>query len=59
VQKSGTYWFRLGDATAKAVTFLFPVNPNNSVYNTPYGYPVKDPTFSVDLTCDKSVTKSQ
>ena len=57
--KSATYWFRTGDATAKAVTLLFPVDANNSVYNTPYGYPVKNPAFSVDLSCDKSATKSQ
>lgn len=55
-QMSGTYWYRVGDTIAKATTLLFPVSPNNSVYNTPFGYPVKNPSFSVDLTCDKSKT---
>jgi len=57
-QKSGIYWYRIGDATAKGTTFLFPVDPNNSVYHTPFGYPVKNPAFSVDLTCDKSASPS-
>jgi hypothetical protein len=51
---SGTYWYLSNDLTAKATTFWFPVDPNNSVYNTPYGYRVKNPSFSVDLTCNKA-----
>jgi hypothetical protein len=51
---SGTYWYLSNDLTAKATTLWFPVDPNNSVYNTPYGYPVKNPSFSVDLTCNKA-----
>jgi hypothetical protein len=51
---SGTYWYASSDLTAKATTFFFPVNPNNSVYNTPLGYPVKNPAFRVDLTCNKA-----
>lgn len=53
-KKSGTYWYIPDDPATKAATFLFPVSANNSVYNTPYGYPVKNPAFSVDLTCTKS-----
>lgn len=55
-QRSGTFWYRIGDATSAGVTFLFPVDPNNSVYHTPFGYPVKNPTFSVDLNCDRSAS---
>lgn len=53
-KKSGTYWYIPDDPATKAATFLFPVNASNSIYNTPYGYPVKNPAFSVDLTCTKS-----
>ncbi len=53
-EASGTYWYAANDITAKAAAFLFPVDPNNSVYNTPYGYPVKNPSFHVDLTCKKN-----
>lgn len=53
-QKSGTYWYIPDDPATKATSFLFPVSANNGVYNTPYGYPVKNPAFSVDLTCKKS-----
>ena len=53
-QKSGTYWYVPDDPATKAVTFSFPVSANNSVYNTSFGYPVKNPAFSVDLTCNKS-----
>ena len=52
-QKSGTYWYRPDDPATKASTFLFPVSASNSVYNTSFGYPVKNPAFSVDLTCNK------
>jgi hypothetical protein len=51
---SATFWYLSNDLTAKATTLLFPVDPNNSVYNTPYGYRVKNPSFSVDLTCNKT-----
>jgi len=49
-----TLWYPTTDVTSKAVTFSFPLNAVNPVLQTSYGYPVKNPSFSVDLTCNKA-----
>jgi len=49
-----TLWYPTTDVTSKAVTFSFPLNAVNPVLQTSYGYPVKNPSFSVDLTCKKT-----
>jgi hypothetical protein len=52
--KSVNYWFPLHGATAKPITFVLPVSPVGGFFNRSYGYTLKNPSFSVDLTCDKA-----
>jgi hypothetical protein len=58
MQVSGTYWFRTSDVTNHATAFVLPVSPTNSVYGTSLGYAMKNPSLSVDLTCNKSPSPS-
>lgn len=53
MQVTGTYWFRTTDLTNRAASFSLPVSATNSVYGTSLGYSIKNPSFSVDLTCNK------
>jgi hypothetical protein len=54
---SGTYWFRTSGA-ATAVVFVLPVSATNEIYSSSLGYAMKNPTLSVDLTCNKSASPS-
>jgi hypothetical protein len=56
MQATGTYWFRTDDLTNRAITFVLPVSATNSVYGTSLGYSLRNPSFSVDLTCNKSAS---
>jgi hypothetical protein len=51
--KSVNYWFPLRDATAKPTMFVLPVSPVGGFFNRSFGYTLKNPSFSVDLTCKK------
>jgi len=53
--KTVTYQFIPDDPTTKTATFSFPIDAANSIYHTPFGYPVSNPSFSVDLTCSKQL----
>jgi hypothetical protein len=52
--KSATYWYPSTDLGSKAVTFVLPVKATTGFLNHPVGYAVPNPSFQVDLTCDKS-----
>ena len=54
---SGSYWFRTSGA-APAVAFILPVSATNAIYASSLGYAMKNPSLSVDLTCNKSASPS-
>lgn len=52
--KSVNYWYPTNNLTTKPATFVLPVATTGGFLNRSFGYTLKNPSFSVDLTCNKA-----